>query len=308
MRRVLIGPAQEGALNATQHAAEALNQVLHLKSRVANVRWVVVASLAQAGIDRLDVLEESEVPTHVQGRLKKRVHVGGEEGWIAIYDHVHQMFELSVDASYDWLHDPMDVNELEVFIVELLYSLKTHSDAVWLSPLPSIERYRPHVSPDLLIPISTLLSSMNRLNPTALAPQRSICRSDILLFDEVLDSMPFQAYSNAHAQLNDSSTKLTRASAAITAAANAVHVVNKMFLTRRRVVTHVITATARLVDLIGSTSGVIANLVANLLNEHVESRNRMVIYHLDELLMSCLGLERLQHTTAMRRGSTPRRV
>jgi hypothetical protein len=200
----------------------------------------------------------------------------------------------AVDTSYDWLHDPLDINDLEVFIVELLYSLKTRSDAVWLSHLPNIDRYRSHVSPDVLIPIAILLSSMNRLVPTALAPQVAMSRSDILLFDEVLESMPFRAYANAHAQLNDPSTKLTRASSAITTAANAVHVVTKTLLKRRRVVAHVITATAKLVDVIGSAQGVIATLVANLLNEHFEARNRMVIYHLDELLMSCVGLERLR--------------
>lgn len=92
---------------------------------------------------------------------------------------------------------------LSLFLTDLIYSLKTDSAMITVLPLPKVETYYGLISPHVLSAIGNLLPGLVPTEVLTPIPQLSVKASEVEVFEELLGSQIFSAYSTAHSGLED---------------------------------------------------------------------------------------------------------
>lgn len=96
-----------------------------------------------------------------------------------------------------------DLFSLSLFLTDLIYSLQTNAAMVTVLPQPKIENYYGRLSPHILSAIGSLLPNIATTEILAPIPQLSVKAREVELFEELIGSQIFSAYSDAHGGLEN---------------------------------------------------------------------------------------------------------
>lgn len=90
---------------------------------------------------------------------------------------------------------------LSIFLTDLIYSLQSDAAMITVLSLPKVENFQGRVSPHILSAIGNLFSHLTPTEVLTPVPQLSVKASEVKVFEELIESQMFRAYSDAHSSL-----------------------------------------------------------------------------------------------------------
>lgn len=159
------------------------------------------------------------------------------------------------------------------------------ASVVNLSGTPNIAPVENILAPELLIPISNLLSVITQVNLSTPVPQKIVDAESLRRFEIVLSTNMFKEYVHAQSSIDDAAFPVSSSVSLIRKAGRQLLLRNKGLLSWRNSVAGALELTPKLIDTVfGKLPGTIAEISAKLGLSILEARRRVVIYDFSDCL------------------------
>lgn len=189
---------------------------------------------------------------------------------------------------------------LSLFLTDLIYSLQTDAAMVTVLPLPKVENYYGRISPHILSAIGNLLPRVTPTEVLTPIPQLSVKASEVEVFEELIESQIFSAYSNAHGGLESIRESDVAILDDVSVKAKSVWQRFSNTVDLKKLTLALMPITKTLADkVLTDLPGTVAGLLADVLTKAAQQEKRIVIYdygrsHQDLLMAHYEKLWRLQ--------------
>jgi len=189
---------------------------------------------------------------------------------------------------------------LTLFLTDLIYSLQTDAAMLTVLPLPKVENYYGQVSPHILSALGNLLPHVTPAEVLTPIPQLSVKASEVEVFEELIESQIFSAYSSAHGGLESIRESDVAILDEVSVKAKSVWQRFSNTVDLKKLTLTLMPITKTLADkVLTGLPGTVAGLLADVLTKAALQEKRIVIYdygrsHQDLLMAHYEKLWRLQ--------------
>lgn len=189
---------------------------------------------------------------------------------------------------------------LSLFLTDLIYSLQTDAAMVTVLPRPKIDNYYGRISPHFLSAIGSLLSNITTTEVLAPIPQLTVKASEVKVFEELMESQIFTAYSNAHSEFASIRESDVAVLNDVSMRAKTIWQRYSNTVDLKKLSLSLIPITKTMADkVLTGLPGTIVGLIADALTTAAQQEKRIVIYdygrsHQDLLMAHYEKLSRLQ--------------
>lgn len=238
---------------------------------------VVYHALIQAGVHSIRQIDgfQSGLPELIGN--ERLTNCNGKE----YYDLLQSIRDILEKHSIN-MEEAGDKNKftsLILFLTDLVYALKTDSAMIAVLPLPKIEDYYGIISPHLLSAIGNLLPNVAPIEAITPIPQLSLEASKVQVFEELLGSQLFSAYSNAHCRLENSRESDVAIINDVSLRAKSVWQRFSNTVDLKRLALTLIPITKNVADkVLTGLPGTLTGLLADILTKAAQQEKRIVIY------------------------------
>ena len=188
---------------------------------------------------------------------------------------------------------------LSLFLTDLIYALKTDSAMLVVLPIPKLEDYYGIISPHILSAVGNLLPGVTPIEVLTPIPQLSVKASEVGIFEELLGSQIFSAYSNAHSSLENNRELDVAVLDNVSLKAKSVWQRFSNTVDLKSLTLALVPITKNLADkVLTGLPGTITGLLADVLTKAAQQEKRIVIYdyrqsHKDLLVAHYSNMSRL---------------
>ena len=288
--RVYVSPHHIGYWEGMGYATSSLIRIF--LGRRSDIKPIFYGTLFQAGIK--DFLIDAKMDKYVPDAafIQSRTELIPENTSDNDRKVITGMFAAYLPDYHQRNDQYSDVWTLEYFLGDLFVALRENVGIASVS-VPEPETYRGILPAELLMPISSLLSSIQTHGSAGPVPRFLMERTQIQDLEEIFKGNDFGAYSDAQAQLADDSQPPLKA---LSRARSLAATVQEKYLNRiklSRMGLSMLPVVPKLVDSVfGKLPGRIAEYFAKVAEPLLDQRRRIVIYDCssirDEILMNTL--------------------
>jgi hypothetical protein len=242
------------------------------------------SSMLQAGIDKIDLIPFTEKDrTSPSPFVQKHLSFRSGKEWAEAFFTVHKFFtdHHPFYAIGGKGHDD-EVSNLFAFLVDLLAALSSHRNLLHTSKVPDPNELVGKLPPEILLPITNLLNTFEKVGPSLLSPRMTIDQDNVVLFQEMIASQRFSEYKTTHSAFEDPAVPTTVSSRQVSEATRLICSRNRRWVKGRKIIVSVLPFSARIVDMIfGALPGKLAEQFSRMTEEWLTRNQRMVVYELD---------------------------
>lgn len=260
---------------------------------------VVYHALIQAGVHSIRCID-GVTPVSTVSVVNERVIACAGTEYVDLLRTIQDMLEKHV-VNGQKSAEQNRLFTLSLFLTDLIYSLHTDAAMVAVLPLPKVENYYGRISPHILSAIGNLLPSITPTEVLTPIPQLSVKASEVEVFEELIESQIFSAYSNAHGGLESIRESDVAILEDVSVKAKSVWQRFSNTVDLKKLTLTLMPITKTLADkVLTGLPGTVAGLLADLLTKAAQQEKRIVIYdygrsHRDLLMTHYEQLWRLQN-------------
>lgn len=275
--RVYISPFQVGHWNAFDRVTSMMNDIfLGRKSRLEPLFY---SSLFQAGITEF-LLDESMQKRIPQSEfIQSKVSLLSEDKGQKDVSVVRSFF--SEHLPEDYQRDPKysDVWLLESFLSDLCVGLKNNVDIISTSNLPEIESYQDLLTPEVLLPIDILLSSIKEESTVGPFPRLTVDKADVEAFTNIVKSDLFDQFSSAQGELSEQMLPVAGTLSKIKRLGTEIQKMDPSRLKLTRLSLSLLPVIPKITDAVcGKLPGSVADYFSKIVEPMLKEHKRLVIY------------------------------
>jgi hypothetical protein len=288
MRRGYFGPTEQAWLaGASDVHTEVYDRASTLFERASLPRPVepIPASKMiyvlgfQGGIDQF-VISPSPYSAMSGDSLLSAKIVTPKDPCAETAELIKGLAESRVSKTSEW-----DAMKALNFIHDLIVGMKNGAAVINVSGLPTQDKVRAALPPDLALPICRILSSITPTDELLPAPKGLLGKEPLKRFDDLLTSKVFSGYASAHLAIE---------SDAKTASFENLRLYGRRLLKQgnelldnRRVTLNVLPIASKLIDLgFGKLPGALAKIASDSAARFIADRNNIVIYQFEDCMRS----------------------
>lgn len=238
---------------------------------------VVYHALIQAGVHSIRQVDglRSDLPELVGS---ERLTNGDGKEYYDLFQGIQDIL-LKHSMGLEETGDKGKFTSLSLFLTDLIYGLKTDSAMIAVLPLPKIEDYYGVISPHMLSAIGNLFPNLAPIGAITPIPQLSIEASKVQVFEELLGSQLFSAYSNAHCRLESSRESDVAIINDVSLRAKSVWQRFSNTVDLKRLALTLMPITKNMADkVLTGLPGTLTSLLADILISAAQQEKRIVIY------------------------------
>lgn len=180
-----------------------------------------------------------------------------------------------------------DVAKSLGFVHDLIVGMKNGTAVINVSGIPSQEKVRASLPPDLALPICSILASIQATDELLPAPKGLLKKEPLERFDELLQSNAFSNYTAAHLAIETDAKQ--EAFEHLRLYGHKLLQQGNDLLCNRRVTFNILPIAAKLIDIgFGKLPGELAKVASETAQQYFSDRSNIVIYQFEDCMRSYL--------------------
>lgn len=284
---VYISPNMTGHIRGADDILSMITEVF--LGRPSETEAIFYASIFQAGVDSFLVPAKmsNEIPDNIF--IRNKMTIIDDQPKNTDFELIHRMFLEHLPDNY-WQDKKFnDVWSLLILLVDLCTGLR--QDVSILSPttIPEPESFRGILPPELLLPVTKLLSAISTRSTGSPLPRYEIQKADVQIYREIVESGLFNKLSETHIPLSDQDAPVSATLHRVKQAGSRLQEKYFKELRLSRVGVSLLPLVPKFVDeTIGSFPGKVAEHLAKLAQPFLENRRRIVVYDSSRIITEIL--------------------
>jgi len=280
MKKGYLGPFQMGTISGLSKLIEAAEKVTG--ERGISMESVFYTTAFQAGIDTFVTIDmESAKPTS-QFVADRTIFLPSKSRQ---FTELENYFSKFLPAEWQRKIEYNQVICIMCFLDDLFRAMETNSSLLLPGQLPDIEKATPLLPDELLIPISNLLSSITPHRTNSITPQKVVHTDDVHRLNEIIESDLFTAHSEAQSLLDNSEVPVQKGLATAFKTTKKMYSKFPTVFSMKENYLGILEFGPKLIDTVfGGLPGRISEIGSKLVQNHIESKRRIVIYDFEDTL------------------------
>jgi hypothetical protein len=252
-------------------------------------RDVLFGSLLQCGISQLECLAVPESYKPTADFLRKRIVAWTDEPstYGTCLFLVNEAFEKCLGKQFQRHPDFSKVNNLFLFVGDLLYALHRRKSMVCFLDLDELLSTIETLPPELSVPLRNLWALMHRAEPNLPVPRYELELRDITNLEQILSTSAFTDYEKESGKLELAGLPEDYSIIAAQRAAQRLVNANARLLRMKAAPIRLLNLTAKAIDAVfGKLPGALADFASGEAQRILGAEKRLVLYTAENLLFS----------------------
>jgi hypothetical protein len=199
----------------------------------------------------------------------------------------NEAFEKYLGKKFHNYPDFCKINDLFLFVGDLLYALHRQKSMVCFLELEDLYSTIETLPPELGVPLQNLWALMHRADPDLPIPRYELGTRDITNFEQILSSSAFTEYEKESAKLELADVPEDYSIISAQRAAQRLVNANARLLRLRAAPIRLLRLTAKAIDAVfGKLPGALAEFATDEAQRALDGEKRIALYNAEDLLFS----------------------